>query len=379
MGKLINGFGIGGIIAIALTYIGEVAPSALRGILSSASAIAFTIGPLIAALIVNFTGVYTTRWAYRAIFVSQYGVLGIGLLGWPFMPESPWWLINNGKEAKAAKSLKALGYSDDQIEKRIANIALTLEQVKAETEGASFLECFRKSNLRRTIISIAPLSIQALSGVYFAAAYGTYYFQLAGFTTQQSFLLTIGQHAISLFSNACSWFLIDRVGRRPLTFWGLLSVTAVLCVMGGCAIANTPASLKGASALVLIYGFFYNVTIGATAYTLLTEVATARLRVKTIAIGVCLQNAIYTFWSFVFPFLFNPDKLDLGAKTAFIFAGLAVLCLIYLWFCQPETSGRTYEDLDEMFAKRISARKFKGTKTDAQLKGEQAMEIQAEK
>ena len=78
---------------------------------------------------------------------------------------SPWWLLSRGKEAKAAEALKALGYSTDDVEKRMAAIVLTLEEVRRETEGASFTECFRKSNLRRTMISIAPLSIQALSGI----------------------------------------------------------------------------------------------------------------------------------------------------------------------------------------------------------------------
>lgn len=86
-GKLINGFGIGGIIAISFTYVGEVVPTALRGIMSSAAAIAFTFGPLIVTFIVKGTGTYTTRWAYRAVFVSQYGVLAIGLVGWLFLPE----------------------------------------------------------------------------------------------------------------------------------------------------------------------------------------------------------------------------------------------------------------------------------------------------
>jgi SP family general alpha glucoside:H+ symporter-like MFS transporter len=78
---------------------------------------------------------------------------------------SPWWLLSKGKEAAAAKALKQLGYSSNDIDKRMAAITLTLEEVRRETDGASFIECFKKSNLRRTMISVAPLSIQALSGV----------------------------------------------------------------------------------------------------------------------------------------------------------------------------------------------------------------------
>ncbi len=117
-------------------------------------------------------------------------------------------------------------------------------------------------------------------------------------------------------------------------------------------------------------------TIGAVAYTLLCETATSRLRVKTIAIGIFVQNAINTMWAFVIPKMFNPDQANLGAKVTFIFGGLSLLCCVYLWVYQPETAGRTYKELDELFARRIPGRKFKSTKTEAEMEGTQAKEIE---
>jgi hypothetical protein len=70
-GKFIAGFAIGGFITTSMTYIGEVAPLALRGVLTAASAIAFTLGPFIVSLIVNSTGSQDSRWAYRTVFVCQ--------------------------------------------------------------------------------------------------------------------------------------------------------------------------------------------------------------------------------------------------------------------------------------------------------------------
>lgn len=250
----------------------------------------------------------------------------------------------------------------------------TLQEVKRETEGATYLECFRKSNLRRTIISIMPLTIQSLSGITFAASYSTYYMQLAGFTTAMSFKLQIVQQVISLIGNVMSWYLVDRIGRRNLTFWGLFVLTIILFVMAGLAVVGTVPALKGAISMILIYCFWYNVTIGATAYTILCETSTSRLRVKTIAIGLALQNALNTMWSFVLPYLFNPDQLNLGGKLGFIFGALSIICLVYLWFYQPETAGRTYEELDEMFANKVKARSFATHKTDAQAMGEAVKE-----
>ncbi|KAI9871365.1 MAG: hypothetical protein M1823_008469, partial [Watsoniomyces obsoletus] len=109
------------------------------------------------------------------------------------MPESPWYLVGKGREDKALRSLHRLGHSAASGEdvKRLANIKLTLEVVRKETDGATYLECFRKSNLRRTIISIAPLSVQMFTGIVFAASYSTYYAQLAGYSTSMSFKLQI--------------------------------------------------------------------------------------------------------------------------------------------------------------------------------------------
>jgi len=318
-GKVLNGFVVGVLAAIATTYVGEITPLALRGLMTCLLALAYTVGPLVCSIILNSVGTATTRWAYRSIFCSQYGFLVVATIFVPFMPESPWWLLSRNKDDQAIRSLKKLGYNKEgEAEKRLAVIRITLTEIAKETEGVTYFECFRKSNLRRTIISIAPLSIQAISGVIFIAGYSTYYQQLAGYSTSESFKLFIALQIISMFGNVCSWDLVDRLGRRFLILWGVGLLTVLLLVVGGLASAGTTSSIKGAIALMILYGFIYNATIGSVAYNLLTEVATSRLRVKTISIGICCQSLWYTMWSFVLPYLFNPDHANLGAKVCFI-------------------------------------------------------------
>lgn len=75
-------------------------------------------------------------------------------------------------------------------------------------------------------------------------------------------------------------------------------------------------------------------------------------------------------WAFTLPLLFNPDKANLGAKTAFIFGGIGVFSLVYLWFYQVETRGRSYKDLDELFSKGINTRDFGNYVTDSQREEE---------
>lgn len=292
-GIFLSGFCAGGFGTLSMTYIGEIAPERLRGVLTAAAPISMTLGSLTASLIINFTGDQKSHWAYRTAFASEYSFTGVATLFLPFIPESPWWLSDRRSDNKALKSLGKLGYNPSRAEEQLSLIRRTLAKTKDETKGATYLECFRRSNLRRTIVSSMPLAIHALSGVSFVASYSTYYQQLAGYSTQASFHLSIVQGVLSLIGNLCSLFLIDRVGRRSLSFWGLTLLTVLLLLTGGLAVAATPGAIKGTVALLLVYCFVFNVTIGATAYTILAEVSTPRLRVKTASMAFAFENGLF--------------------------------------------------------------------------------------
>ncbi|KAJ3536365.1 hypothetical protein NM208_g6753 [Fusarium decemcellulare] len=367
-GKFLNGFATGCIATVCVSYLGEIAPLAFRGVATCLVGFSYTLGPLVSALIVKYTGTLPNRWAYRSVFCAQFGFAAVVTPFIFFMPESPWWLMSKDRENAALKSLESLGYRGEDGYKRLSLIKQTLEKVRAETEGVTYLECFRTTNLRRTCISIAPKCMQAFSGITFASSYATYYMQLAGYGADKSFTLQIVQQVVSMIGSMMSWYCVDHVGRRNLTFYGLLSLTVILLAMGGCATATTnPKAIEATVSFILLYCWMYNVSIGAVAFTVLAEVSTSRLRAKTVGIGLAVVNGLNMMWSFVLPYLFNPDKANLGAKVAFIFGGCSVLCLIYLWFELPETAGRTYEELDEMFIKKVPARKFKSYKPEAQL------------
>lgn len=81
-----------------------------------------------------------------------------------------------------------------------------------------------------------------------------------------------------------------------------------------------------------------------------------------------------TFWNFVLPYMFNPNAGNLQGKCAFVFGGTSLLCCVYTWFCHPETKGRSFEEMDEMFMKQVPARKFKNYVTESQLRAEEVRE-----
>ncbi|EAT87413.2 hypothetical protein SNOG_05022 [Parastagonospora nodorum SN15] len=172
------------------------------------------------------------------------------------------------KDDKALASLYKLGYTGERGAHRLLLFQVPLEEVERETAGVTYAECFRKSNLRRTIISAMPMCIQSLSGIAFVAGYFTYYLQLAGYSTKKSFQMQIAQPVLSIVGNLMAAAIIDKVGRRALTFYGLIILTTFLLITSG----------LGTVALILIYSWWYNVSIGSTAFSLLAEVSTSFLR-----------------------------------------------------------------------------------------------------
>ena len=63
--------------------------------------------------------------------------------------------------------------------------------------------------------------------------------------------------------------------------------------------------------------------------------------------------------SVIGPYLLNPGAANAGAKIEFLYGGISVFSLIWCIFRLPETKGRTYEELDILFERKVPARKFK--------------------
>lgn len=86
-GELVNGLSVGTLGTVCITYVEEVAPLPLRGVMNCIVAMAWTIAPFFASLVLYGVGGWDTRWAYRALICSQYGFAAVATILVPFMPE----------------------------------------------------------------------------------------------------------------------------------------------------------------------------------------------------------------------------------------------------------------------------------------------------
>ena len=77
-----------------------------------------------------------------------------------------------------------------------------------------------------------------------------------------------------------------------------------------------------------------------------------------------MYNVVGIICSVLTPYMLNPGAWNWGNYAGFFWAGICFLCVIYTYFRVPEPSGRTFAELDLLFERGVSARKFASTKVD---------------
>ena len=89
------------------------------------------------------------------------------------------------------------------------------------------------------------------------------------------------------------------------------------------------------------------------------------MQIKTVALGRALYNVVAIVCNVLTPYMLNPSEWDWGNFAGFFWAGACFFSIIYTYLRIPEPAGRTYAELDILFERRISARKFHQTSVDA--------------
>jgi len=331
----------------------------VRGLTTSGVQLFLGIGQLAANLILKGTGTLSSSVAYKIPFALQFIFPSILLLGLPFTPESPWYLARSGNPTKALATLFRLGYPSPS--NTLSEISKTITAEEAKSSSTSYLDCFRGSDARRTEIAMGIFAVAQLTGVVFTIGYSSYFFQLAGLSASSSFSLSIGVSVLGLVGVMCSWFLINRAGRRSTSLIGTAVLTCLLLIIGILDVVPTSNTgpVYGQVACIIAFAFAYLLTIGPMGWTLFAEISSSRLRSRTIGLGIVVQNSFGVLMNIVVPLLINPDAANLGGKIGFIFGGTALASVVWVFLRVPETAHRSFEELDWLFEIRVPARRFK--------------------
>jgi sugar porter (SP) family MFS transporter len=353
--KIVLGLGLGFYLTLGPLCCSEITPVVLRGISTAGVNLGIAIGQLISNSVIKGFGQRTDRWAYRGPFAIQLffaAFLAIGLL---FAPESPWWLVRQGRKEDARKSLRKLYGSDIDLDAKLGAIQATIEE-ELTTKQGGWLDCFRGTNRLRTGISCGVFACQHLVGIIFVLGYSTYFFELAGLNVSRAFDLGVGVTACGVAGNICSWFVINSFGRRKVFLLGMGLLTAILFIIGIMDVIPTGAAKWVQASFTVIYAFIYFLTIGAMAFAILGETSSTALRARTTAFATATQALFGIAMNFAIPYMVNPDQGNMRGKVGFVFGALALIGAVGSFIYVPELKGRTFNEIDTMFFNHVKPR-----------------------
>lgn len=195
------------------------------------------------------------------------------------------------------------------------------------------------------------------------SSYCTYFFQLAGVSTDQAFDLSLGLFALGIVGNVISWPLVSIWGRR-LGYISTCCATAVLMFLIGfldLAPSSNKAALYAKSSMLLVFYFIYNFGLGPLVYALIAEIPSTTIRGKTMGVACSFAHIFSLVITAALPYAMSPLEANWGGKIGFLFGGLSVGVIIWAFMCLPETKGRTFEELDILFERKTPAWKFDST------------------
>ncbi|KAK4225298.1 general substrate transporter [Podospora fimiseda] len=372
LGRLIIGIGNGFLVTFSNIYCAEASPAHLRAVMVALFSEWAVIGSVLAGVICYAMSEDLTKRSYQVPLGTQF-IVPVFLAGILFfVPESPRWLVNKGRLEEGKKALKVLrgdSLTDEELELEWMEIVKGIEEEKKlAAGGVGWLDMFRGNNLRRTLLCFSVMASQSGSGCWFLFSYSTYFLVVSGLNVDEAFRFSILKTCIGFVGVQVGIYLMRHVlGRRMTLMMGALTQGLSMLGMAVVATVVRPKTVLSRDLLVTfvcLFYFAYDAFVGAASYPVATEVVSTRLRSYTVGSAISLGYLLAWVTGFASPFFINPESLNWGAKYAYIWTGTNLLCGIVFFFFFPETKGRTLEEIDELFERRIPAWKFKSTKTN---------------
>ena len=354
--RIIGGVGIGIVSIVSPIYISEVSPARIRGTLVSLYQLAVTAGFLLA---------YLANWAIDAgIDPSAAADAGLwsrmfnaeawrGMLGSEtlpallflfiifFIPESPKWLIIKGKSSEATAVLSRILGSEDEIG---AEVEAT--RSSSGEDNGKWSDLLKPGILVAVLAGCAIAILGQFMGVNAVLYYGPKIFSEAGFDNPMFSTVLVG--LVNFATTVLAVFIIDRVGRKQLIYWGVSGM--IICLMAiGTYFATGGALGNGFMlAFFLAYVFCCAISISAIVFVLLSEMYPNSIRGRAMSLaGFMLWVGTYLVGQLT-PVLLEWSQ----AGTFFIFAVMCVPYMLIMWKVIPETTGKTLEEIEEYWTKR---------------------------
>lgn len=355
--RVIIGLAVGSAALVVPLYLSEIAPTEVRGAITSLNQMMIVCG-ILAAFVVNAILASSGDWRLMLGLAAVPSI--ILLVGMLFMPETPRYLVHAGEEETAHKVLEDLP-GDERPEERIGEI----REVDSEEEGQTGLAALWQAKWVRPALLVATgLAVfQQLVGINTIIYYAPTTLTNVGFAKTSAIYANLIIGVINVGMTVIAIKIIDRVGRKPMLFAGVAGMVASLLVLGISLSAlptpHHPGDPAAIITLVCLTTFIasFAATWGPVVWVMIPEVLP--LSVRGTAMGV----AVFGNWAanFAVSQTFPPLLKALGPGTVFLgYAALGLLAGVFVKAFVTETKGRSLEEIEGDLQRRAGRRSRRG-------------------
>jgi sugar porter (SP) family MFS transporter len=339
--RFILGLGVGLASLIVPLYIAEIAPPDTRGALVSLNQLMITIGILLSYIVgVAFTPIEGWRYMF-AVAVVPALILGIGMFT---LPESPRWLVKNGKLDKA-RSVLLLSRVEAGVETEMQQME-EIERIERQQAQVGYKELLAPWIRPALIVGVGLAIFQQITGINTVIYYAPTILEKVGFSAGGAIAATaLGVGAVNVGFTILAVYIVDRVGRRPLLLIGLIGMIVSLGLLGVVFSLGATSGAAGllATICLALYIASFAISLGPIFWLMISEIYPLNMRGSAMSIAALCNWGSNFIVALIFPVLLATFG---GAGSFWLFAVLGIVAWIFVYFMVPETKGRTLEEIE---------------------------------
>lgn len=357
--RVLGGIGVGMASAICPMYIGEVAPSNIRGMLVSWNQFAIIFGQLVVyfvnfmilgshanpiydavGTVVNLTEArWTIETGWRYMFGSECVPAALFTILICFVPETPRYLVMAGNDNKALHVLSRIN-GTEKAREILTEIKATIS-LKTEHIMAYGWMCL--------FVGVMLSVFQQAVGINAVLYYAPRIFQDMGMNNPM--IQTVIMGIVNISFTLVAVFTVEKWGRKPLLIWGSLGMA--LGAFGVAITFGTPAHSMITMVSIMVYSASFMFSWGPICWVLIAEIFPNTIRGAVVAVAVAFQWIFNFIVSSTFVPMFN---MHLHAGDHFghwftygLYGTVCVIAALFVWKLVPETKGKTLEDMSNLW------------------------------
>ena len=356
--RVIGGIGVGLASAVCPMYIGEIAPSNIRGMLVSWNQFAIIFGQLV-VYFVNFfilgdhiapaiqsigngmneilnggEAAWAIETGWRYMFGSEMVPAGLFAVLICFVPETPRYLAMVGQDDKALHVLTRIN-GDLEAENILSEIKNTVTEKTEKLMTYGFLCIF---------VGVMLSVFQQAVGINAVLYYAPRIYEAMGFDNPM--VLTVFNGIVNLGFTCVAIFTVEKLGRKPLLIVGSLGMA--LGAIGVAITFGNPSMQLFCMVSIMVYSASFMFSWGPICWVLIAEVFPNTIRGAAVAIAVAFQ----WIFNWIVSTSFVPLANSMGYWFTYgLYGVICIIAAIFVWKLVPETKGKTLEDMTKLWKK----------------------------